>query len=734
MIRALAAILATVLMTGAALAEVVRVRSGEHPGYSRLVLEFTERPDWTVRTSGEAAEIVLTPADHSFDISRIFERIPRTRVRDVVATDNGIRLSLACDCRVAVFAIRDAAIAIDIADAVPAEGLVAVEHTSSTEVARPTAEDRTSAARMGADVGPSMPPPQTGAESPDVVAPASHSGRDGAPGFALASLPSAAPDTAFVAKAPAELRSSTMERLAEGVARAASQGTLRLAPGNSPTEASVAPIGAASGENLRLRIPGEEDWLSEDPVLREHCIEQGRLDIGAWSIPDIDPAEQIAAAWRQIADPADGLDEDRGLDLARLFISFGFGAEARGVIAALAPRHPDAELLAAMAHVVDIETPPPGTLDDQADCPGRAQLWLALATGIPGAPEDVLVAVSEMPLSLRRHLSARLIAIFLEAGDMSTAEALRALVDRAAGPHGDGFDLAAARLDAAARQPHGLRTVRDLAQSASPVADEALALHLALGNDGGPPPEPPALARAEIRADDLRGTETGSRLETELIMAALRMDDFELAGSRLADAIAAGLLPDERTDALVAQYVSALAERASDVTVLIHAAAMQETIVSRSASGPARPALAQRLADLGFARLARAYLPAGDDEGSDPALTAEVLLLSGDPLGALALLEDLEAPDDRQLRIRADALRALDRPAEAATFYELLGDRRAAEEQRRAAGTPSILPARPDAAPADGEDEAAPSLPALMDSSEAARTSVATMLQDLPRP
>lgn len=730
MIRVLAAFLATVFTTSVALAEDVRVRSGEHPGYSRLVLEFAERPAWTVRTSGETAEIVLSPAAHAFDLSRIFERIPRTRVRDVEVTESGIRLRLACACRVAVFAIRDAAIAIDVADGIPSQGLVAVEQTSATDSAPPAAQESRPSTAKGAEVGPVMPPPRIGARTPDVVAPAPHPGRNAAQIDASAPLPDAAPDAPPIPETPPELRSATLERLAEGVARAASQGTLRLVPGTSTSEIPVPPIGAASGANLRLRIPGEEDWLSDGSVLRKHCIDQDRLDVGTWSAPDVKPADQIASAWRQVADAADVLDENRALDLARLFVSFGFGAEARGVITALAPRHPDAEVIEALSFVVDADTVPAGALADQADCPGRAQLWLTLATGIPGTPEDVLVAVSELPLALRRHLSARLIATFLEAGDKSTAEAIRATVDRAAGPHGDGFDLAAAHLDAADRRPHGMRTVRDLARSASPVADEALALHLALGNDGGPPPEPPALARAEIRADDLRGTETGVRLESELIMAALRMEDFELAGARLADAISADILPKERADALVAEYVRALAERASDETLLIHAAAMRETIVSRSDGGSERSALAQRLADLGFGRLARDYFPARGEAISDPALAAEVLLLSGDALGALALLEAQEAPDERQLGVRAAALRALDRPQEAARFYELLGDRRTADELRRTAGPPPGLPLPL----LDDGNGAPPSLPALMEASSAARSSIATILEDLPQP
>jgi hypothetical protein len=492
----------------------------------------------------------------------------------VVATENGIRLSLACDCRVAVFAIRDAAIAIDIADAVPAEGLVAVEQTSATEAARPTAEEPPSAAGMGADVGPSMPPPQTGAGSPDVVAPAPQSGRDGAPGFAFSSLPSAAPDTAFVTDAPPELRSTTMERLAEGVARAASQGTLRLAPGNSPTEASV----------------------------------------------------------------------------------------------------------------------------------------------------------------VRRHLSSRLIDIFLGAGDTTTADAIRAAVDRAAGPHGDGFDLAAARVDAASQRPNGMRTARDLAQSASPVADEALALHLALGNEDGAPAEQPSLARAEMRANDLRGSETGARLEAELILAALRIDDFELAGSRLAMALAAGQLPAEREDALVADYISALAHRASDETLLVHAAALEDTIMTRATNGSERPALAQRLANLGFARLARAYLPVEEGRVTDVALTAEILILSGDGLGALALLDEVQNPEERHLEVRAAALRSLGRTREAAEIYERLGDWRTAEAVRRIAGLSTEASWKPTGGPDDGATERATTLPDLMEASETARTRIDTMLRDLPEP
>ncbi len=111
------ACLALALWPLAAGAEDVRIRSGEHAGFSRIVLEFGERPPWSLRLGDRRATVLLGPGDRRLDAKDVFARIPRTRIRAVTATAEGLELELGCDCAVTAFEVRRAALAIDVADA-----------------------------------------------------------------------------------------------------------------------------------------------------------------------------------------------------------------------------------------------------------------------------------------------------------------------------------------------------------------------------------------------------------------------------------------------------------------------------------------------------------------------------------------------------------------------------------------------------------------------------------------
>jgi hypothetical protein len=377
-------------------------------------------------------------------------------------------------------------------------------------------------------------------------------------------------------------------------------------------------------------------------------------------------AQAIGALRASLAADLDAMDEGRAIDLARLYVSLGFGAEARAVLKAMAPRHPDTALLSAMAKVVDGEPSPPDAFE--TDCPGRAQLWVALSTGTVADAEAVRLAVLELPLTLRRHLAAGLISASLEVGDSFTAEAIRASIERAAGPHGARFDLAAARIDSEREADQGLRRIRGLASEASPASDDALILLLDVANKHGSAVEDATLALAATRAEDLRATAPGTRLEIGLVKALLRNDDFAEAAARLSDAIAAGILPDDEIAMLAKAFLSALADRASDSEVLVHASALRAELSVLVRDGPVRAAIASRLLDLGLPGLAQDYLPDPSSGAAALALAARERLLSGDAASALAILEGMAEPDPDTLTMKAAALGSLGRNQEAAAL------------------------------------------------------------------
>ncbi|WP_299843505.1 hypothetical protein [uncultured Jannaschia sp.] len=116
----IAPVLATLaVLPVCALAEPVRVRSGEHDTFSRLVFPSGEPLEWTIERpwAGEA-RIAFAPSP-DLDLAEIFLRIPRTRLRDVTQAPEAVILDLGCNCPVEVSQIGSGHIVIDVVDGGP---------------------------------------------------------------------------------------------------------------------------------------------------------------------------------------------------------------------------------------------------------------------------------------------------------------------------------------------------------------------------------------------------------------------------------------------------------------------------------------------------------------------------------------------------------------------------------------------------------------------------------------
>jgi hypothetical protein len=702
-------------------AERVVVRSGEHPGFSRLVLEFDDRPEWKLHVADGKARIVLPAGTWQFDTDRVFSLIPRTRITGVAGAPDGLEVHLGCDCQVMAFDVRRNAVAIDVADPVLQDQLRNLRATSGTG---PDTAEPSAASPQAMSIAPSATWIQDDIAERILVPRASD-----APGRAAVmtlQVPSAREASPVSAEGPPDASAPVLATLAEGIARAATQGILRLAPPSRDTMRNL-PMPAATvpdAENLRLRLPGEAAWQPQEVPAGSGCKSDAAYDVAAWGPDGVGAAQAIGALRASLAADLDAFNEGRAIDLARLLVSLGFGAEARAVLEAMAPRNPETALLSAMAKVVDGEPSPNDAFE--TDCPGRAQLWVALSTGKVADAEAVRLAVLELPLTLRRHLAPGLISASLAAGDSSTAEAIRASIERAAGPHGARFDLAAARIDAEREADQGLRRIRGLASEASPASDDALILLLDVANEHGSAVEDAALALAATRADDLRGTAPGRRLEIGLVKALLRNDDFAEAASRVSDAIAAGILPDDEIAMLAKAFLAALADRASDSDVLVHASALRAELSVLVRDGPVRAAIASRLLDLGLPRLAQDYLPDTSYGAAALALTARERLLSGDAASALAILEGMTEPDPNTLSMKAAALGSLGRNEDAAAIRIAL---------ENGAGPPETGTAAPDPPKdTDRHDGQANSPRERVAASEEARREINVLLAAFPAP
>lgn len=409
-------------------AQVIPVRSGEHAGFSRLVLDIGAGRAWDLAGAGRERRLVLDPAPEGFDIGSVFALIPRDRLSGLAAGD-GLSLSLACDCPVEASRYADRYLVIDIRDAPEGPGPTARE-----------AERRAAADRLPDLTRLLMDGPDGGAGAPD---------------------PAPREDAPPVPPASEEIDLDEAARMmAEQLARAAASGLLDAAPARpladadpvprpaprapveTPVEASGPPGPAAGpeGDPRRPPLPLRAETAFDAALHRGSAAEPQRprlactgeeLRLADWAAgPGVDRG--LGSLRRALFDGRDRLQRDAVLALARHYLHFGFGAEAAHWLRRIEDAPPDLLVIAAL---VDARDGPRFPRDpDPAICSDGELLWRyldgALAAG-PGAAGRLQRAAAALPPALRDQVVPRLARQLFEDGFEGEARNLRDLLSRA---------------------------------------------------------------------------------------------------------------------------------------------------------------------------------------------------------------------------------------------------------------------------------------------------------------
>lgn len=713
MIRAL------VLMAGLAApagAETARVISGEHADFTRLVVELPAADDWTVgRTAMGYGFVTQSAVQPDYDLSTVWQRIPRTRLQALrVDPDTGaLVLSLACPCHVFPFEYQPGMIVLDIRDGAAPPG-------SAFEAALvlPVGDDD----MVGATAGP----PVEGYDWRKLTGPGQVA--EALPDFAAAGedlLPNLDP-----------LRDALLRQISRGAA----DGIIDMElPGRS-----VPPDGADPGaiDQARLAL-GELPGLAvidgrTDPDIRPEagltCLPDEALALGDWG-DGRPPLDLLAEARSGLYQEFDKVDTDAVLRSVRLHLHLGFGAEALQY-ARLVPEPAPGELpaLISMARLVDGEVDPTTPFARMLACDGAAALWAALAHDrLPAADpvnaDAIVRSFQALPPHLRRHLGARL-ADLLRDRDPDAARMVRdamertpdiapgavALLDAKADLHADRADAARAHAEVAVTE--GAANIESLValveahfRSMEPLSpDVADGLRAVAGEVEGTALEP-AVRRAETLALALSGQLTAA---------------FALAGPDGAEA---------------ADLWQVLARRGEDDD-LLRLAVLPVGAPVPSVAPETGEAIAARLLDLGFPEAALAWLGpvAAADADARRRLAARAELARGDARQALTLATGLDGEDMALLRAEAQtrlgALAAAELALVAAGLDEEAARRAAwegdwpgvaaagADPWAKAAGL-AVTRAATDAGPlARGE--------AALDASSATREALSALLSTVP--
>ena len=602
-------------------AETVRVQTGEHAAFTRVVLLVDPAAAWSAGRTAEGYGVVVDGAE-DFDLSSFYRLIPKDRIADVRVDParSALLLTTACDCRLDAFVDRPGVLVLDITDGPDPDSPFEVAlFDAAPEVMRPS---------LDLDL---IPRPIVALPAPRAIDPL---------------------DPARLAERQQErARVGELEaRMAESLARATSQGLLTLRDAPVAEEEGTTPPSVPTTTPEPETEPGRPGLIartSVDAGLGElfagrdlaseilNCWPDALVDVQAWGT-DESYEDQMARARTALTGEFDNVDEAALLTLARLHLFFGFGREAAQILASDGAMTRDRMAAGALADVIDGDPLTVPALTEQALCPGAVALWavLARATDTQHPQTDaraVALTFRQLPLPLQAHLAPRLAQRLTALGEPDLAESLLTPALDGLASNADAtlaisdISRATGELD---RAGDALATLTNTDANAGP---EALLALLTLMLDQGQPIPAETVALAEASLFEHRGDPVAPDLAAAIVSAETAAGNFSAALDDLA--ASEGLIAAEVAATLRNAVYAGASDRATDTGFL-------DLVYSTPLDGlePAvENSLAARLLALGFAE--RAY-----DLLRGPAI--------GEPMGERRYL-------------RASTAMALGRPAEA---------------------------------------------------------------------
>ncbi|MCB4456287.1 hypothetical protein [Leisingera sp. McT4-56] len=706
---------AVLLTAGAAQAQTIVTRSGEHKGFTRLVMRLPQGADWSLTQSGMTATVNIGAPEAVFDTSRVFNLIPRTRLQSLAQNGPGqpLRLQLGCDCTVTSYVQEDGYLVVDIRDGgrpggkqqrtfagnvlplatpVPQTGYrfnfpqpAETDARLALELAAALAgqQGRPQTVQPQLETEPAIAETESGAAD-EPLAEAAEPGlkTDGSQPALEADVQTEKtvleiPETDFLIDMEETERAATVneseQRLLQQIGRAASQGLLNVAEegladagraaGLDPLGAADRPLNPLAHISVTSAIDRETGLVAASSGNRgeaSHCLPDRDVAIQSWG-NESPFADQLAPLRSALVHEFDGVNPASVYALARLYLYFSFGAEARSIMTILPPEQRNEQevaLLGTMALLMDgTALPVNHALSGQQGCESDSAFWGALADGVikKSANTDAIQQTfSKLPPHLRVHFGPKISTMFADAGEHHVAEAVLRSVDRTGVEDVPEINLA----EAAIAELEG-DTEKMAEELTSEVAERtgnapaALIDLVALSvkeRKALSPDVPDLIASYEL---EHRDTELGAELRRAHVASLALMGEFHGAFREL-NSVSDRDGPKARAAALE-PLMLLLAERADDVTFLQYALVFSAQATPAEAA-PVAAQVARRLLNLGFARQAQdllTKLALEPENETRRLLMAEAALGQDRPHRALVELMGLEGSEANRMRAQA---------------------------------------------------------------------------------
>ncbi|MFK7881561.1 hypothetical protein [Roseobacter sp.] len=648
----------TYWFSSVAVASPINVRSGDHDGFTRLVMQVPPSVRWEMSSVPGRQYITFLGHEDGFDISRVFDIIPRNQLTNIVQYPSRLELVLSCACDTKVFVESGNFLVVDVIDGppLPEENRVSDPSFVSLE---PSSEF---------DFGELL---WSGTESPypsnlerDVLQ-EDTTDLDSAQNELISDL-----EAAVVAE--------TRDRLLQGVAAAASRGLVEpsIVQLNLPVTEEEETPEAEIFDSSRQTLPDAQNELGNLRITnsRDIPIERDSLDLmsSGGVCPDSTAVqvtnwgddrpfhEQVSSVRESLFSEVGRLNEIKALELARLYVFFGFGAEAKQVLRlseTLTKSNPE---LMDLASIVDFGfAKNPRSVHRYADCDSELSLWAIMAARTVSRDQVVnedaaLRTLIKLPLHLRDQIAPALSKRFTELGKTEAASIALRRVNLSKSEGANDANLARAKIEQRKGNIDAAdKLLSDITQSNSKESPEALVAFVENRvNDLSPVPADISLL-IESYAFEFEDSPIGTQLTRAHVLAAALSGQFAKAIKSLQNSV---LYQDATISAELQSYIfSALAKDANDEDFLevffSHYPISDSDLTEQSVLS-----VAKRLNEMGFSSLAQktlSVLPSDLRSKEHDILVAEISLDLEKPRDALQVLEDETGKAVDELRARS---------------------------------------------------------------------------------
>lgn len=622
-------------------AQTVRVTSGEHDGFTRLVADFGRPVDWEFGRDVDGYLLRTQDGNVSFDLTNAFALIGKSRLAALEAPSSGggLKIGMACACHAIPFEFRPGTIVIDLKDGPPPKDSVFEAELRQTQMPQSAQENE-----------PSSP-----------VAPAPYDWtRDALTSMRTNRLPAdrrnpqpppakdQVLDERFTLPPPDPGLQPLRDNLVEQLAIGASQGVIEFNSDlpQSPLSDAEYPsaqirIGAAQTKVSAPQKSVPEDLGSQGAI----CIDDAMLDLASWGDDTVALTTQISDLRTTLSREFDTVDPETLAKSVKLLLYLGFGAEARQEIQAFDLRSGDRDVLRALSFLLDDDTQGAPMFRGQAACGGPAALWAFLSDdtlkkGDPVNEKAIRLAFSSLPMHLRKLLGPRLADRFLEFGNTSAARALNDAIGRAQGEPDNRVALMQAELELGLGAAEGAETLAT-AVLADPGQEQQQALISLTASRvaQGLPVSQDVVIALETHLSESAGTASELRLKEALMLAQAASGDFPAAFKSLPD------FP-ERTDVVWGLLTNLAPDEEFLATAVLDPAAAHPDLKPETVQ-----AISKRLAELGLGRTAARWL--ADVQAPDAQLASAIALQNRDVQAALSMVAAENDESSAETRLRA---------------------------------------------------------------------------------